>query len=234
MYKTELHIHTGVVSKCGRVSAREIVKLYKDLGFETIFITEHINKPSFDMRSEAKESWEEKVDMFFDGYLAAKRAGDELGLRVLFGAEICFKEPMGNVNDYLVYGIDRDFLLGYEYLHHGSIEEFYKYAKERGAIVIQAHPYRETPNYGDCYPTPDFVDGFELINGHRRHRNNNGKTAALVDGRDFLLTAGSDFHMVGDEASAYIETEEPIRSAEDLIRVLRERSAVLTAKSHCD
>lgn len=234
MYKTELHIHTGTVSKCGYVSSRDIVKLYKDLGFETIFITDHINKPSFDLRSEAKETWEEKVDMFFDGYIAAKRAGDECGLRVLFGAEICFKEPKGNVNDYLVYGIDRDFLIGYEYLHDGTVEDFYKYAKAHGAIVIQAHPYRETPNYGNCYPTPEFVDGFEACNGHVRHKNNNDKAAALVEELGCLRTAGSDFHRLGDEGRAYIETEEPITSAEDLIKVLREGSAVLAVKSLCD
>ena len=230
MYKTELHIHTGVVSKCGHVSCEEIVKIYKDLGFETIFITDHINKPSFDLRSEAKESWEEKVDMFLDGYVAAKRVGDRIGLRVLLGAEICFKKPAGNVNDYLVFGIDRDFLLGFPYMHDGSVAEFYEYAKAHGAIVIQAHPYREAPNYGNCYPTPEYVDGIESCNGHYRHKNNNDKAEELARELGCLTTAGSDFHRLGDEAGAYIETEEPITSAEDLIKVLRERSARFVEK----
>lgn len=219
MYKTEAHVHTMEVSKCGKTPAREIVRLYSELGFDTIFITDHINSATFDRWGDIP--WEEKIDIFLSGYETARDEGNKIGLRVLYGAEICFKKPEGCCNDYLVYGIDRDFLLGMENLNHGSLEDFYPYAKDHGVTIIQAHPYRGHA----CYPTPDFVDGFEVYNAHPRHENFNDEALALVSGRDCLATVGSDVHMACDVGRAYILTEEPIKTAEDYINALKSRKA---------
>lgn len=220
MFKTEAHVHTSDVSKCGQISAKEVIRLYAEAGFDTVFITEHINSASINSWGELG-SWEEKVERYMRGYLAAREEGERLGIRVLFGAEICFKQPEGNCNDYLVYGIDRDFLLGYPDLNHYSIEEFYKYAKERGATVIQAHPHRGHK----CYPTPEWVDGVEIFNAHPRHTNYNDEALATARRHGLIMTVGSDVHMKGDEARAYILTEERIESAEDYIRAITEGRA---------
>ena len=220
MFKTEAHVHTSDVSKCGQIPAREVVRMYKDAGFDTLFITEHINSASINSWGELG-SWEEKVERYMRGYEEARDEGDKLGICVLFGAEICFKQPVGNGNDYLVYGIDRDFLLGYPDLNHYSVADFYKYAKEHGATVIQAHPFRGHK----CYPTPEFIDGAEVYNAHPRHVNYNDEALAMARENGLIMTVGSDTHMPGDEARAYILTDEPIRSAEDYIRVLKEGKA---------
>ena len=220
MFKTEAHIHTAESSKCSQLPAAEIVRMYAERGFETIFITDHINTASINSWGEI-DGWEAKVDRYMQGYYAAKAEGDKLGVRVLFGAEICFKQPPGNGNDYLVYGIDRDFLLGYPDLNHGSVEEFYKYASEHGATVIQAHPFRGHK----CYPTPEFIDGAEVYNAHPRHANYNDEALAMARENGLLMTVGSDVHIPGDEARAYILTEEPITSAEEYIEVLKSGKA---------
>lgn len=221
MYKTETHIHTADVSRCGQVSASEIAKIYADAGFDTIFIADHINGGNFGKWTEL--SWEEKVDKHMTGYLAAREAGERLGITVLYCAEIAFAHQPGGVNDYLIYGFDRDFLIGLEPYYGGTIEKFYPYAKEHGVLVIQAHPYRES----GCVPKADFVDGIEVCNAHPRHINNNDKALALAKERGLLMTAGSDFHQLGDSARAYVLTEEPIRCVEDYIRVIKEGSATL-------
>lgn len=213
MYKTEAHIHTLEVSRCGKTPAAKIVGLYAERGFDTIFITDHINSnfPSWDGLS-----WVEKVDKFFTGYEAARKEGERLGVRVLFGAEIAFQSPGVSSNDYLVYGIDRDFLIGLEEYHGKTIKEFYPYAKAHGVTVLQAHPYRE-----GCFPTPDYVDGCEIFNAHPRHNSHNDKALALAKERGFIMTVGSDVHMEGDVARAYIMTDEPITSAEEYIEAIR-------------
>lgn len=221
MYKTEAHIHTMEVSRCGKVAAAEIVKLYAEAGFDTVFIADHINGQNFALWTDL--SWEEKVDRHMEGYKAAKLAGEELGVTVLYCAEIAFGAPGGFVNDYLVYGFDRDFLIGFEPYFRTSVEKFYPYAKEHGVLVIQAHPYRTTA----CCPMPDYVDGIEVYNAHPRHINNNQRAQRLAEERGLLKTVGSDFHMVGDEARAYILTEEPIRSVEDYISVIKSGKAIL-------
>ena len=40
-YKYELHCHTKEVSRCGAVPAAEIVKMYKENGYDGIVITDH-------------------------------------------------------------------------------------------------------------------------------------------------------------------------------------------------
>ena len=221
MYKTEAHVHTKEVSKCGQVAAADAIKIYAEAGFDTVFIADHINGASFGAWAEL--SWEEKVDRHMTGYEAAKRAGDELGVTVLYCAEIVFKAPGGFLNDYLIYGFDRDFLIGLEEYYGTSIERFYPYAKEHGVLVIQAHPYRTN----SCCPTPDSVDGVEVYNAHPRHINNNHRAQALAKQRGLLKTVGSDFHAPEDAARAYILTEQPIRSVEDYIAVIKEGRAIL-------
>ena len=223
MYKTEPHIHTGEISNCGKVEAAEIVRLYAKAGYHTLFIADHINGANFGRWTDL--GWAEKVDRHREGYEAARRAGDELGVCVLYCAEIAFRYDSETINDYLVYGFDRDFLIGLEEYYGTSIEKFYPYAKEHGVTVIQAHPFRR-----GCVPTPDFVDGVEVYNGHPRHTNNNDKAQALAKERGLLMTAGSDFHIATDVAGACVMTEEPIRSAEDYIAAIKSGKATLVGR----
>lgn len=221
MYKTEAHVHTAEVSRCGQVGAEEIVRIYAEAGFHTVFITDHINIPTLARLGDGL-TWCERMDRFMAGYLAAKAAGERLGVTVLFGVEINFAKPEGCPNDYLVYGLDIDFLKGMPDLNLGSLEEFYRVAKAHGALVIQAHPYRG----GACYPTPGFIDGVEVYNAHPRHTNFNERALMLAGENPRLLrTVGSDFHMACDAARAYIITDYPIETVEDYIRAVREGSA---------
>lgn len=52
-------------------------------------------------------SWNNKIDMYLKGFRLAEEEGKKTGVNILLGMELRFKE---NFNDYLVYGIDEDFL----------------------------------------------------------------------------------------------------------------------------
>ena len=41
MYKYETHLHTAPVSRCARSSVEEQLRLYKALGYDGVFITNH-------------------------------------------------------------------------------------------------------------------------------------------------------------------------------------------------
>ena len=41
MYKYETHLHTYPVSKCARSTVRENLELYKEFGYDGVFITNH-------------------------------------------------------------------------------------------------------------------------------------------------------------------------------------------------
>ena len=40
MFKCDPHVHTDESSICGKIPAKEVVNLYKNAGFDTIFITD--------------------------------------------------------------------------------------------------------------------------------------------------------------------------------------------------
>ena len=52
MYKTETHLHTKEVSRCGKLYADEMVSMYKDAGYDTLFITDHLSESFFERQEE--------------------------------------------------------------------------------------------------------------------------------------------------------------------------------------
>ena len=217
MYKTEAHVHTAEISPCGEIPARELAELYAAAGYSTLFVTDHIYKSIFDKFGDI--SWEEKVDRFLIGYREAKARGEELGLTVLLGAEFGFKNSEGGKNDYLVYGIDRDFLLGAERALTEGLDFFVPYAAENGIPIIQAHPYRT-----GCVPVPERVSAIEIYNGHPRHENHNEMAEALALEWGLPGTYGSDAHRAHEIATTAILTEKKIESGAEYNKLLMERA----------
>ena len=110
MFKTETHLHTAEVSRCGKKRAFQMIRAYKEAGYSTVFVTDHFQMNTLDALGDI--SWADKVTIFLSGYYAAKCEGEKIGVCVLPGAEICFggEDP----NHYLVYGLTKEFLLQYE------------------------------------------------------------------------------------------------------------------------
>ena len=216
MFKTETHLHTAEVSLCGKKRALGMVKAYLEAGYSTIFISDHFQKNTLDDLGDAP--WEDKISIFFHGYYRAKKAGDELGLTVLPAMEICFTDAP---NHYLVYGITREILCAYPELHTYGIERFSEIAKKHGLFVVQAHPHRD----GQCYPTPQYADGFEVYNSNPRHEDFSEKSEAVAKEYGLAMIGGSDAHRDEDIAGAGIETEEKIESAEQFVRLVKEGKA---------
>ena len=212
MYKTETHLHTSEVSRCGKVSAAEMISRCKDAGYTTVFVSDHITPAYFKRYGEL--TWEEKISRHLRGYRAAKEAGDTLGVCVLLSSELRFED---SVNDYLLYGIDEQFLLECRDIFSMQIEAFIDYAHARGVSVIQAHPMRS----GKCTPTPLHVDGMEVYNTNPRHENFTAETLAVAVQHGLLITSGSDAHRPEDVARGGIITDTPITSAAEYIAALR-------------
>lgn len=217
MYKTETHLHTSESSRCGRLTAAEMVELYHEKGYSTIFISDHFTSLYY---TESALSWSEKVDRLYLGYEAARARADELGLIVLPSLELQLNR---SPNHYLLYGADREYLYSRPSLFDMTAEELYADCKENGITVVQAHPYRDMK----CYPTPDAVDAIEAINPNPRHDNHKDLAKALADEHNLPITSGSDAHRPEDIARGGVMTEERITSAEDYIEALLCRQLTL-------
>ncbi len=213
MYKIETHLHTAEVSACGHLCAAEMMRLYAEAGYSTVVVTDHCKKGYFDRCGDLP--WEEKAAMFFRGGEAAKEAGEPLGLTVLTAAELSFKKTAPN--DYLVYGFDREFLTAHPDVFEWELSRFHEAARARGMLVIQAHPHRD----GNCRPTPEFVDGFEIYNSNPRHEDYSELSERCAREHHLLWTAGSDAHRTEDVAGSGLLSETPVRTMEELIALIR-------------
>ena len=136
-YLYDPHTHTAETSKCGHLPAADVVERYVKHGFSGLVVTDHLH-PEYLSRIDTEHDWQKAMDHYLSGYKASKKRGDELGFDVILGAELRFPQ---NDNDYLVYGIDEDWLRSNPYMCCTSAREFYeKFHNE--VLIIHAHPYR--------------------------------------------------------------------------------------------
>lgn len=212
MFKTEPHLHVAEISPCSQIKAAEMIRLHKEAGYSTVFISDHLKSRFYDKYPEL--SLEEKIDKFFFGYEEAKRAGDELGVNVIISAELTFDY---SPNHYLLYGFDRSFFYSLPDLFTMPRAEFYEYAKAHGVTVVQAHPYRDGNNKPD---SPDLIDAVEVYNTNPRHENFSDDALRYATEHSLPITGGSDTHRLEDIGRGGVLSEEEIKSAEDYVRLL--------------
>ena len=210
-FKYDLHVHTSETSNCGKISGKELVRMYKKASYQGVVITDHYYEDFFE-RLQGK-SWDKKIDKYFEGYNVALNEGKKLGLQVIPGMEITFPE---NSNDYLVYGVDENFLKENKELYKLGLQGFRALIKGSNILVVQAHPFRQ---YMIPAP-PEFLDGVEVYNGNPRHdsRNHLAHEYALKNG--LIMLSGSDFHQRDDLARGGIVTSEEISTPAALVDII--------------
>ena len=211
-----MHVHTAECDICAHVAAKDIVRMYQQKGYSGLVITDHYFAMSFDWFADdlTEGTHCEFVDRWLRGYREAKKEGDKIGMTVLLGAEVRLDGP--NINDYLIYGIDEDFLFRAPYLNRlSSLQELISVLPEN-ACVVQAHPFRDNMTV----QSPDLLFGIEVNNGGTEpFRNDLARTFTAHYGKPML--SGSDFHHADHLARGGISTDADIQSIQDLVRVLR-------------
>lgn len=215
-YKTELHCHTSDISPCASNSAECLAKKHIDAGYSTVVLTNHATS-GIRRRVSGDAPWEDFVRKYFDA--AEKVRGYADGrLNVLCGMEISFDRE--GPNDYLVFGADEAFCLAHPDMFEMDHRSFCALARENGLLFIQAHPMR----FGIVTVSPDFVDGYEVFNGHPGQRSHNSLAQMWAEHfteHELILTSGSDNHYTEAMPNSGIVTDEPITTDAELIRVLR-------------
>lgn len=188
-YKYDIHTHTSEVSPCGKIKALEVVHLYKQAGYSGIVITDHYYKGYFDKID--SQSWDEKIDHYLEGYKKAYNEGIRLGLNVILGAEMRFDD---GAEDFLIYGIDEEFLRENPELYSFNLIEFRKLVKDKEILIYQAHPFRP----GLTVQEPELLDGIEIYNGNPRHDSKNDLAYSFAVKNGLKMISGSDFHQIQD------------------------------------
>ena len=217
MGKFELHVHTRENDIYARLGGAEIVRLYHDIGYEGLVITDHYFSLFYEWFSEEMNlnNHASIIDRWLRGYREAKAEGDRLGISVLLGAEVRFDGPV--INDYLIYGITEEFLYSAPLLNSlKNLDELVAILPDTARVVL-AHPFRNGMTVVD--PSPLF--GIEVYNGNTPEiRNRIARIWAKDAGK--VMTSGSDFHSRKSLARGGIQTERSIRTSADLISVLED------------
>lgn len=218
-YKTELHVHTMLVSPCADTPLEDVVQRYADAGYTTVVVTDHYTPNIID---NAGETWEQKITHYLSGYRAMKELAQGK-FNVLLGCELRFVE---NFNDYLVYGMDEEFLYTHPELHKMTLKEFSAFAKEHGLLLVQAHPFRSKMTVVN----PQLLDGVEAFNGHIGHESKNYLANELANRYGLIKTSGTDFHHPTHKPSGGILTDEPITSVPQLVKILKSGNYTLICR----
>ena len=214
MYKYETHLHTSPISKCASGTVRECLEFYKKLNYDGVFITNHFLDGNINV--DRQLSYEEKINFYFSDYEDGFEIGKELGIKVFPGVEISYKGT-----DFLIYGLSKEW-----YLAHPEIMEMKKSVElklmmDSGALVIHAHPYRESSYIDHIRLFPRCVNGVETLNASRKKEEN--EMAELYRKHYGLLNfAGSDNHAAGKATHlAGMQSETEIISEEDFVNKVK-------------
>lgn len=222
MYRYETHLHTNIVSACSRFSPEEVVEKYVRLGYAGIFVTDHYLRGNASVPKDLP--YEERVERYFDGYRAVKKCAEGSGLSVFCGVEI---SHWGT--DFLFYDLNEEWYKNNPEIMTESPKEFCLRARKAGALVIQAHPYREASNIDHIRLFPAVVDGIEVINAGNMGERANRLAGILANAYGLPVTAGSDIHWASQEELAGVEFKEKIKSERDFAeRIKRGEGSIFT------
>lgn len=186
MYKYETHLHTFPVSRCGKASVEETLDFYKEMEYDGVFITNHFLDGNINI--DASLPYEEKIEFYFSDYEKAVDYGKSIGIKVFCGVELSLEGT-----DFLIYGLDKEWYLNNPQIMTMTKKEELEYMINCGALVIQAHPFREAEYINHIRLFPRSVHGVEVINASRIEAEN--KMAEIyAENYGLIEFAGSDNH----------------------------------------
>jgi len=212
MYRYETHLHTFPVSKCGKATVEESLQFYKDKGYDGVFVTNHFIDGNINIDSSLPLN--ERLDFYYSDYDHAVEFGEKIGLKVFLGIEMTTDDG----TDFLVYGIDRRFFYDNEEFFAMKKTKQLPILMEMGALVAQAHPYREAGYIDHLHLFPRSINCAETLNACRTDFENM-MANHYADCYGLLKIAGTDNHVGAKRPTlAGVECETPIESVEDFVK----------------
>ena len=211
MYLYETHLHAQPISACARVSIRHNLEFYKEKGYTGVFMTDQFVDGNFKLDARSL-SYEERIRYYFSAFKEGKEIGKEIGLDVFYGFEMSH-----GGTDFLVYGIDEEWCRAHEDMDKLPKSKLLKQLMEEGALVIQAHPFREAGYIDHIRLFPRCIQGTEIFNACRTDFENK-LALRYCENYELIPFSGTDNH-VGSAIPRLggMATKEPIKDERDFI-----------------
>ena len=217
-YLYETHLHTCEASKCGRVHGEDYISYMMDKGYSGMIVTDHFFNGNTAVPADL--SWKERVEIYCSGYERALKAAEGKDFNVMFGVEFNF-----NKDEYLLYGVDKKWLLDNEGIMQMTRHELFDAVHKAGGIMIQAHPYRERDYLSDIKLAPTAVDGIEVYNA-ANSANMNALGFEYCTKLDLPMLAGSDIHYFHDKEMGGMLFDSKIGSVEEFVASVIARKGI--------
>ena len=222
-YLYETHLHTCQGSRCGVSTGSEHARYYKEIGYQGIIVTDHFFGGNCAVPRNLP--WKERIEQFCAGYEDALAEGQKIGLDVFFGWEQNY-----DLDEYLVYGLDKQWLLDHPEYEHCSRREQIEAVHRAGGCLIQAHPFRDRGYIPRILLAKQFSDGIEVANAGQNPVNDYPALRYATE-LNLVTIAGSDNHHSCTEKTPPeklfgIELDEKLGSIHDLVRLIRNRGKI--------
>jgi hypothetical protein len=207
-------------SSCATSHGRDYIRRYKALGYTGIIITDHFYNGNSSINRNLP--WTKWVDRFCRGYEDARNEGAKLGLDVFFGWEETFDD-----DDYLVYGLDKEWLLEHPEAAHWTRREQYETVGRYGGCVVQAHPFRQHYYIREIHLSTGCVDGVEVANAGNQSQSYDALALWYAERLGLPMTAGSDIHSAedvqqGETFGVYLDKK--MHTIQDYVQAIREHT----------
>ena len=208
-YKIEMHAHTSPASRCSHLNAEELFDGLLAHGYHVVVLTNHFGG----------DSDEEDIQDQLVAFAQAKKEAEQRGITVLLGAEyrLYVDDEKKERRDFLVYGVDEEFLRMTGPLPIDCVHEFHDKYCGPDRIVLQAHPMRS----GILADTAH-IDGLETYN---MCTNDNSECTSVslhaLENNVPIVTAGSDIHEICHFGACALRAKVRPKNNKELIDLLR-------------
>jgi len=228
-YRYETHLHTCQGSLCGKSTGAEHARFYKEAGYQGIIITDHFVGGNTAMPKEG--SWKSRIDAFCAGFEDALAEGQKIGLDVFFGWEECFSRRDDGRDEYLIYGLDKQWLYDHPEVEFWTRQQYIDAVRADGGCMIQAHPFRKRDYIKKIRLGLQFCDGIEVAN---LFNDQWADVCAMRYAKEFGLVtlAGSDNHLSNmpgrtEKGLLYgIELDAPLKDIRELVSIVRSHGKI--------
>ncbi|MDR3161291.1 MAG: PHP domain-containing protein [Spirochaetaceae bacterium] len=216
-YLYETHLHTRQASSCGISEGYEYIEKYRDRGYTGIIVTDHFFNGNTPINRNLP--WRKWVNRFCQGYEDTREEGEKRGLDVFFGWEETF-----DGDDYLIYGLDKAWLLEHPESARWTRREQYETVGRYGGCVVHAHPFRQHYYINRIYLNPAVVDAVEAANGGNHEQSYDALAMRYAENLALPVTAGSDIHDIDqfEEDTIFgVYLEERMNTIADYVAAIR-------------
>ena len=215
MYRYETHLHSSPVSKCGSYSVRHNMEFYKEIGYDGIFLTNHFLDAN--IGGDRSLPYRDQIEFFFTDIEEGERLSDEIGIKFFWGVETSY---LGT--DFLIYGLSKEWYLSHPEIMEKPRKEVLTMMANDGALVVQAHPFREASYIDHVRLFPYSVHAVEIDNCGNSKEFQNTMAKMYADCYGITHFAGSDNHIAQEiDRLAGVEFDTPINSIEEFIERIK-------------